>query len=62
MHGLNRHLVDMIMKYENNELETKEDIIALFQELIDNGVVWQLQGYYGRTAIALIKAGYCEQT
>jgi hypothetical protein len=52
----------MIMKYENNELETKEDIIALFQELIDAGVVWQLQGHYGRTAKALIKAGYCEQT
>ena len=62
MHGLNRHLVDMIIKYENNELETEEDIIALFQELIDAGVVWQLQGHYGRTAIALIEAGYCEQT
>ncbi len=61
MHGMNRHLVDMIIKYENNELETKEDIIALFQELIDAGVVWQLQGHYGRTAIALIEAGYCEQ-
>ena len=62
MHGMNRHLVDMIIKYENSELETKEDIIALFQELIDAGVVWQLQGHYGRTAKALIKAGYCEQT
>ena len=59
---MNRHLVDMLIKYENNELETEEDIIALFQELIDAGVVWQLQGHYRRTAIALIKAGHCEQT
>ena len=62
MYGMNRHLTDMLIKYENNELETKEEIIALFQELIDAGVVWQLQGHYGRTAIALIKAEYCEQT
>ena len=62
MYGMNRHLTDMLIKYENNELETYDQIIALFQELIDTGVVWQLEGHYGRTAIALIKAGYCEQT
>lgn len=62
MYGMNRDLIDMIIRYENNEIETKEEIIALFQELIDAGVVWQLQGHYGRTAIALIEAGYCVQT
>ena len=57
---MNRHLTDMIIKYENGELNTEEDIISLFQELIDTGHAWTLQGHYGRTAKALIEAGYCK--
>jgi len=59
---MNKELIDLIIKYENNELETYDQIIALFQELIDAGVVWQLQGHYGRTAKVLIEAGYCQTT
>ena len=55
---MNRHLTDMIIKYEMGELDDME-IIALFQELIDTGHAWKLQGHYGRTAEALIEAGYC---
>lgn len=30
-----------------------------WQALIDSGVVWKLQGWYGRTAAYLIEAGLC---
>jgi len=36
-----------------------EQYIAAWQHLIDTGLVWQLQGWFGRTAENLIKAGIC---
>ena len=50
--------VSAIMEYESGEM-SEEDIIEFFQELIDSGLCWQLQGHYGRTAQALIDGGYC---
>lgn len=50
--------IDKIIAYEQGELD-ETDTIALFQELINSGLCWQLQGHYGRTAQALIEAGYC---
>ena len=50
--------VSFIVAYENDEL-TEEEIIAGFQELIDSGLIRQLQGFYGRTATALIESGKC---
>ena len=58
--SMNRHLVDMIIKYERALLDADE-IIALFQELIDTGHAWQLQGHYGREAKRLIDTGFCEK-
>jgi hypothetical protein len=52
--------VDFIMQYECGEL-SKEEIIAGFQALIDSGLVWTLQGHYGRVARALIEAGHCRR-
>jgi len=49
---------ESIISYENEEL-SGEEIITLFQKLIDNGMAWTLQGHYGRTAKALIDAGAC---
>ena len=57
---MNKHLTDMIIKYEMGKLDD-DSIIALFQELIDTGMAWSLQGWYGRMAKALIEAGHCEQ-
>ena len=50
--------IDKIIAFEQGELD-EEGILELFQELIDSGLAWQLQGSYGRTARALIEAGYC---
>lgn len=50
--------IDQIIAFENGELG-EEEVIELFQALIDSGQAWSLQGYYGRTAAALIDAGLC---
>ena len=47
-----------VMAYESGELDEVETI-ELFQHLIDSGLVWRLQGTYGRMAQDLIKAGVC---
>jgi hypothetical protein len=49
-------LVDKIIDYEHAML-TEEEVVELFQELVDTGLAWTMQGSYGRTAMALIEAG-----
>jgi hypothetical protein len=49
--------IDQIIAYENGELSDNETI-ELFAELVKTGMAWSLQGHYGRTAMALIDAGY----
>jgi hypothetical protein len=46
-----------ILAYENGELDL-DDTIALFQELVNSGIAWELQGHYGRTAMEFVRAGY----
>ena len=50
--------VDFIMAFEGGEA-SDEQVIAGFQKLIDSGLVWSLQGAYGRMAQRLIDDGYC---
>jgi hypothetical protein len=53
-------MINQVIAYEQGELD-EEGIIDMFQQLINSGLAWQMQGSYGRTAKALIDAGYCEQ-
>jgi hypothetical protein len=48
--------VNKIIAYENGEMD-EEEMVDLFQGLVDSGMAWRLQGHYGRTAAALIDAG-----
>jgi hypothetical protein len=58
---MQQNLIDKIIAYESGEIVTEDAVIAFFQELIDTGLAWELQGYYGRTAMALIKEGICHE-
>lgn len=49
-------LVGQIMSFENGEMDG-DGTVAFFQDLVDSGLAWTLQGSYGRTAVALIEAG-----
>ena len=53
-----KNLVNKIMNYEEGQMN-EDETISFFQELINSGMAWTLQGHYGRTATALIDAGYC---
>jgi len=46
-----------MMAWESGEL-SDEDIVTLFQNLVDTGLAWQLQGCYGRMAAMLIENGW----
>jgi hypothetical protein len=41
------------------EPESEEQAIEAWQHLINTGLVWQLQGSFGRTANLLIEQGIC---
>lgn len=39
--------------------DSEDQIIEAWQTLIDTGLAWQLQGWFGRTAMELIEEGVC---
>ena len=43
-------------------LADREEELEAWQYLIDTGMAWKLQGWYGRTAKRLIDEGECTYT
>lgn len=43
------------------ESESEEQTIEAWQTLINTGLVWSLQGWFGRTARTLIDNGICTE-
>ena len=39
------------------EAESEEQVVEAWQYLVDSGLAWQLQGWFGRTARHLIDEG-----
>ena len=38
------------------------EYIAAWQQLIDTGLAWSLQGWFGRTAKYMIEQGFCNES
>ena len=53
-------ITDSIIAYEQGEL-SDDEVIELFQHLINIGLAWSLQGSYGRMAQHLIQIGECHR-
>jgi len=43
------------------EPANEEQVIEAWQHLVDTGLAWQLQGWFGRTADQLIESGIVKQ-
>ena len=56
-----KDLTTEIIAYEDGAL-TDEETVAFFQKLVDTGLVWELQGSYGRMADYLIEQGLINAT
>lgn len=42
------------------EAESQDQVLEAWQTLIDTGLCWRLQGWFGRTAAQLIEQGLCQ--
>ena len=49
-------LVNKVVDWENGDM-SEDDETQFFQELVDSGMAWTLQGMYGRRAMQLIEQG-----
>jgi hypothetical protein len=58
---IGRDVAGKLMEFEMGEMDSTEEVLALFQDLVDSGLAWKLQGRYGRTAAALLQAGLIKQ-
>ena len=51
--------IDAVLLIEDGLATDEEELLSAWQILIDTGMCWKLQGFYGRTASFLIDAGFC---
>lgn len=51
-------MYDAVMNIEEGAC-CEETYIASMQHLINTGLVWRLQGSFGRRAVEMIEAGVC---
>jgi hypothetical protein len=49
-------MINKIIDYENGEM-TEGEVIKFFQELVNSGMIYHLQGSYQRTANDLLESG-----
>lgn len=49
-------LLYKIMCFEDGDM-TEKQTISFFQELVNSGLAWKLQGCYGRYARAMLEEG-----
>ena len=51
-------VVGAMMDFEGGMMQSDDEVITLFQHLVDTGLTWQLQGSYGRMAQQMIEGGH----
>ena len=50
---------EAVMIAEGVDPASEEEQIEAWQHLIDSGLAWSLQGWFGRNASSLIEQGIC---
>ena len=50
-------IISKIMDFESGEMTKTEEVVVLFQELGDSGMIFSLQGHYHRLFNQLAEAG-----
>ena len=50
------NVAENVSAYENGTLD-EEAVIELFQHLVENGQVWELDAKYGKKAVELAEVG-----
>tara|TARA_R100000664_G_scaffold26922_1_gene37315 strand:+ start:146 stop:325 length:180 start_codon:yes stop_codon:yes gene_type:complete len=56
----NVEAIDIAEGYRDAKDEA--EYIAAWQQLIDTGLAWNLQGWFGRTAKYMIEQGFCRES
>ena len=49
-------MINRLTEYEQGSM-SEDETVEMFQDMVSTGIVWELQGHYGRTAVQLIRDG-----